>query len=276
MKPGIYSGVSFDAYKAWNAVNNSLLKYFAFKSPAHAKWYLDNGRPETEALAFGSAVDCYLLEPSRFAVEYHVAPKCDKRTKEGKAIWAEFSATLREGQQVIDEEQMAAIQAIYAAVKDSQAMRLIQGGKAQECLVWEDKETGLLCKARLDYLQSDFPIITDVKTTRDCSPHEFAGDIYKYGYYQQAAFYAMGYEALTGRSPFIAIFAIEKEPPYVAAAYQIGERTIEAGKIAARAALKQYAKCMAENSWPPYSPKITMLEMSGWALQRCGVHTFNL
>lgn len=275
---GLHYDVSFEEYRSWDAVNNSVLKLLTDQSPAHAKQYMDEGRPDTPALMFGRAADCYLLEPGRFMEQYAIAPVCDKRTKEGKSKWAEFESKLKPDQDYIGAEEYARIIQIYNMVSGSTAMRLIKGGFSQVCCVWKDTKTGLLCKARFDYLQPDIPMITDLKTTRSANPERFAKDMFTYGYYQQAGFYCMGYRAVTGDAmdPPYAIFAIEKEPPFVSSAFELGMYTIEAGKLAARRALDKYAQCLETGKWPAYVDKITILEMPQWALQMAGIGTHNL
>lgn len=273
---GLHEGIPFEVYSQWDAVNNSVLKIFSdnHKCPAHAKEYLDNGRKDTPALKIGRAIDCYLLEPGRWFDSYAVLPEMDRRTKEGKAAFAEFEASLTNNQEIISQSDFEKITAIYQAVSKSRALRLIQGGKSQICAVWQDKETGLLCKARYDYYQEDIPMITDVKSTSDASPDGFAYDLYKYGYYQQAGFYAMGHEVLTGFPACFVIFAVEKEPPYVHGAYDIGMSTIEAGQNAARAALRKYKICVETGQWPLFSDKITMLDMPRHLLEKSGVNPY--
>lgn len=278
MKPGIYFDMRFEDYQAIDAVNNSVLKILSDerRCPAHAKEYIDNGRPDTPALEFGRAMDAYILEPLRFFELYAVCPKCDKRTKEGKAVYAEFEAKLHEGQEIINQDNYEKIIQTGASIINSQAMRLIRGGKSQVVAVWKDEATGLLCKGRWDYYQEDIPMITDLKSTSDCSPDGFAYDLFKYGYFQQAGFYCMAHEVLTGIDSCFAIFAIEKEPPYVHSSFDLGVKTIEAGKNAARAALQKYKTCVESGQWPMYSDQIVMLEMPKFALEIHGINQFQM
>jgi hypothetical protein len=278
IKPGIYEGILFSDYQEWDAINNSGLKILTdpTKCPAHCKHYLLNGRPDTPALKFGRALDAYILEPLRFMEIYSVMPDADGRTKAGKAIKAEFEAKLKPGQEIICENDYAKIQEIYSFVSGSRAIRLIRDGKSQVCLVWEDKTTGLLCKARLDYLNVDIPMITDLKSAADCSPLGFGWAIYRFMYYQQLGFYAMGYKAVTGDEPNMAIFAIEKEQPYVHAAYELGDKTIETGKKAARKALTIYKECLDSGQWPMHSDQIEILDMPLAALEKAGYSPYEL
>ena len=65
------------------------------KSPKHFKASQDDATDEEEsnALVFGSLFHCVTLEPEKIASEYAVMPKgIDKRTKEGKALFADWHA----------------------------------------------------------------------------------------------------------------------------------------------------------------------------------------
>jgi hypothetical protein len=119
-------------------------------------------------------------------------------------------------------------------------------------------------------------MITDLKSTQDASPDGFGYDVFKYAYYQQAGFYCMGHEVLTGDDPCFAIFAIEKEEPYVHTSFELGMKTIEAGKNAARKALAKYKECKESGVWPMYSDKVLMLDMPAWAIQKNGVNEYQM
>ena len=278
IKPGIYEGILFSDYQDWDAINNSALKILTdpTKCPAHCMYYLLNGRPDTPALKFGRALDAYILEPLRFMEIYSVMPDADGRTKAGKAIKAEFEKNLKPGQEIVAEKDYAAILEIYSLVSGSRAIRLIRDGKSQVSIAWEDKRTGLLCKARLDYLNESIPMITDLKSAADCSPLGFGWAIYRFMYYQQLGFYAMGYKALTNDEPNMAIFAIEKEKPYVHASYELGDKTIETGKKAAHKALTIYKECLDSGQWPMHSDEIEILEMPLAALEKAGYSPYEL
>jgi hypothetical protein len=276
--PGIYYNITFAQYQAIDAVNNSILKILSDErqSPAHAFHYIKNGRPDTPALKIGRAIDAHILEPLRFFELYAVCPECDKRTKEGKATYQEFEMSRQPEQELISQRDYEKIIQIYNSVINSQAMRLIEGGKSQVVAVWQDKTTGLLCKARYDYYQKDIPMITDLKSTQDSSPDGFGYDVFKYSYFQQAGFYCMGHEVLTGCEPCFAIFAIEKEEPFVHTSFELGMKTIEAGKNAARKALVKYKQCKDSGVWPMFSDKVLMLDIPVWALEKNGINKYQI
>ena len=97
------------SYELSPAVNKSTL-WEMRKSPLHY-WHLmhDTPKPDTPAMKFGRAVHKRILEPVEFSADYAVAPVCDRRTKEGKAIWAELQES---GKEIISAEDMETIEAM--------------------------------------------------------------------------------------------------------------------------------------------------------------------
>ena len=75
------------------------------KSPAHLREYLDHPHMPTPAMAFGTAVHTFVLEQERFADEFVVAEKFDRRTKEGKEAAARFEEA-NQGKALITSEEM--------------------------------------------------------------------------------------------------------------------------------------------------------------------------
>jgi exodeoxyribonuclease VIII len=275
-QPGIYTEISFEDYVQINAVNNSLLKIMVDQSPAHAKWYAENGRPETQALAFGSAADCYILEPSLFAKKYVMMPKDEdgKEYHKNTKVYKEFAKNQRpEVEGILKQSELEDIISISNCMEGSEAMALLRGGVSQLVLIWVDEPTGLTCKARLDYWNEQLHCITDLKTTRNAKPEEFAKDIFKFKYYQQAAFYLDGFCSATGEeiAPSFVFFATEKVEPYVHNALELGELSLTAGRASYRSALDRYAKCLKDDKWPMYREEVTMIEMPDWALAKVGV-----
>jgi len=274
-EPGIYTGVPFTEYHSWEAANNSLLKIIADKSPLHARAYMDFPPEPTPAFVFGRAQHCLVLEPKKFEAEYVVAPKCDRRTKDGKALWEAFEKNAN-GKEIVTYQDYATMCEITKAIKGQVISRCIEGGEAEVCVVWVDKRTGMLCKARADYAHRGQAIIIDMKTTTDASPVAFAKAVANYRYLQQAAFYSDGWKEATEILPAFVFLPVEKEYPYAAAAYQVTDEDIEAGRNMYRKALKIYAECVKTNTWPGYGGSVEMLDMPDWWRKQHGVHQFNL
>lgn len=272
MKAGIHYNISNSDYHASKGVSKSRLDVLA-RSPAHyfAK-YLDKDNPKkdepTAAMIAGTLAHCAILEPDEFGLRYVVLPTgLDRRTKEGKAAFAELEAS---GKEVILEDQYKTAQRQAASVcRLPDIAMALEKGRAEVSAYWTDEKTGLLCKCRPDLVYSceAGDILLDVKTTKDASPREFSRSIANYRYDVQAAFYSDGYALASGRRVLAFIFvAVESEYPHLAAAYQIDEASIMAGREKYRRDLETLKNCHERNEWPGYSTAIEPISLPAWAM----------
>lgn len=266
--PGIYYDVPFADYVEINAVNHSLLHTLETKSPLHARYQRENPTPNTPALLVGRAAHSLILEPATFDQYWVVAPDVDRRTKAGKEEWSACVEGAA-GRGILTAGDYESIREMADAIQSQRLHKLVRTGKAEVVLVWDDDETGLRCKGRLDYLhQTRGLFVIDFKTTDDAGEEAFAHSIQKWGYHSQAAFYCMGCEALLGQTPGYTWLVAEKHPPYAVAAYQIQAGTLNAGSDFCRRAMRRYAHCLEADQWPGYPDDVLPIEMPKWAIDR--------
>jgi methylphosphotriester-DNA--protein-cysteine methyltransferase len=267
--PGIYAGIPFDTYRAWDAVNQSFLKTMLSHSPAHAMHERDNPT-STAALALGSLVHAMLLEPDTVADNFIVIPECDRRTTEGKAIYAAFLARKRPSQVEVKAGEWEKAEAMVAICTNHPTATewLADAEEREVCIVWNDAATGLRCKARLDGITQRLygHGILDIKTTADASADSFSKSIYNYGYHMQAAFYRDALRSLELTPAEFRIIAIESSAPYQTACYELSETAIELGAVEIRKALDLYATCRESGNWPGYESQT--LDLPYWAYSR--------
>lgn len=236
------------------------------RSPLHF-WnrYLNPNRvpePPTAAMVIGSALHTRVLEPHLFDDEYAVAPQCDRRTKEGKMIWADFEAEA-EGKTLLKAEDAMQINAMAEAVRRHPAARVLlnKAGKAEQSYFWTDDETGEKCKCRPDWHTEDRRIIVDVKTTEDGSPGKFLrSSVLQWRYHVQAAFYMQG----VPEAELFVFAVVEKKPPFATVVYTLPAKLVERGLEEARADLRLIAECRAANKWPSYSEEVYELPLPKW------------
>lgn len=265
-----------DQYHSHSAVGHSGLVRI-MRSPAHYQQYVSNPPSPTPAMEFGTAAHTAILEPDRFGQTYVVAPKFDRRTKEGKAQ-AEAWEAANTGKTALTADQMDAIQKMVANIKaHNGAAGLLANGLAEMSGFWIDQETGIECKCRPDFLSMggspfDGNIdriagIVDVKTCTDASADGFARSIATLGYDVQAAFYQDGLKALTGRTIPFYFVAVEKDAPYAVACYKASDEVIEIGRAKYRAALQLLKWCRDNDQWPGYQPngEIEEINLPRWA-----------
>jgi len=275
MEPGIYSGIENEEYHKGPGLSSSDLKLLA-RSPLHYKTAKETPHKETDAMRLGTAVHCAVLEPERFNQEYVAAPDgIDRRTKAGKAQWAELETT---GKIVLSSEDAQTVQGIADSLKrHSTASKLFTGGVAEQSCYWNqtvyyaDTSAEILCKCRPDYIKdiAGGYVIVDLKTTLDAREKPFRGRAYwDLGYHLSAAHYFTGLTAIRGTPPQAFIFlAVEKEPPYAVNVFQSGRDFLEEGWAEAEVLYKVFAACMASGKWPGYPDVIRELNLP-WGAER--------
>ena len=266
MEPGRYSKMSNHDYHAGPGLSKSGMDRLAM-SPEHYRSYLVEPREETKALRVGSALHKLTLEPDTFGDEFAVAPHADRRTKEGKAVYAAFEAESA-GKMVLsfDEHDLASKMARSIRTRKLPAAAIGAPGEAEVSLFWKDPSFGTLCKCRPDYLRDD-GLVIDIKTTEDARLSRFERSAETYRYYVQAAFYIQGAEAVTGeRVKDFLFIVVEKSPPFAVACYFADAEMIFAGHEEVRRCLALYEECEASGVWPGYPEEIIPLSRPRWAM----------
>ena len=244
-------------YEAIPALSYSGMKELA-RSPAHYKSWLTDKREETKALRIGKAVHCAFLQPDLWAKTYKAIPKCDRRTKEGKAVYEAFLDSKKDGDIALPfEEYELATEVAQAAERISDAHIVRTGAWAETPLTAKDCKTPI--KGIPDLIDGD-GWIYDLKTTDDATERAVLRTILQYGYHIQAAHYlTLASAHVDGIKGFRLIF-VEKEKPYAGAVYEIAGDLLELGRKTAAALYQTYDKCVAEDNWPGLPSHVTKLD----------------
>jgi hypothetical protein len=239
-------------YHATDCVSRSALELFRKSKRRYWAKYIARTLIEEPgpALQLGSLVHTLVLEPELAGLQYAVAPKCDRRTKEGKAAWADFVAGA-DGREVVDEATWEQAQAVAGAVRDNPvaARLLAMEGPVEESRFWLHTQTGRGCKSRPDKIIPEQNLIVDLKTTRDATPEGFARAAATYGYARQAAWYSLGEEMLTGRRPKMVFIAVETAPPYEVGVYELSDADVDRGLGQVSAAMLALDACLNSGEW---------------------------
>jgi hypothetical protein len=147
----------------------------------------------------------------------------------------------------------------------------LTAGKPEQTMVWQDAQTGVWCRARIDWLHDDLSAIDDLKTTtRSAHPEAFAKNLYSYGCDVQAAFYLRGidkmpYEIGQRLAPTRwRWIVVETSPPYGLSVVEPGPAVLELADAKVDAALKLWAECLERDSWPGYPTRVATAELPAW------------
>ena len=241
----------------------------ARRSGEHLKYKKTGPKIEpTQAMKFGSAFHALSLEPELFENEFIYKPDTTSkfwlRTKEGIA-WKQDQEEA--GRTVLSLEDKANLEGMMQSLNNCNPAKklLSSSGKAEQSFLWTDKETGLGCKCRPDYLLVDGGTIVDVKTTMDASYRGFLKSISNFRYHVQAGWYLHGLEQATGIRPERFIFiAVEKTAPYGVGVYEADTYMIVNGYDTAREDLAKIAKWKEEDLYPGYCNDIQQISLPPW------------
>lgn len=282
-EPGIYENVPFEEYLAWDAISNSRLN-IARRSLAHFK--AGGSAKSTKSLTLGSLVHCGRLEPLELAKQYAVMPSYEndpenittsgdrsysKGTKYVRSKVEAFTAA-NAGKKIVDaatyEEMMGIVRSLHAHPVASHYLNC--GGPVEWSIVWDDAESGLRCKARLDKFAIEHRAVVDLKTytAQDGGKHpveKFCRSIVDWGYHRQMAHYVEA--AHWARSNYRAsavIVAVETSAPYCVMAAPISDEWLEIGRQERSELMRKVADAYDRDEWPGYeSPEAW--ECPSWA-----------
>lgn len=268
---GLLSTEPAATYHAARAVSFSKLEDFRHR-PAyfHRRHILRAIEGEkSDAFTFGAAFHCAVLEgPDAFRRQFMVAPKFDRRTKEGKAAAARFDEEAQAvGATLIDEESAALVLRLADAVlANSTAAELLTapGVLTEATLRTPMVRLGpfqLQCRADAVNFTNQceraagVPYLVDVKTCNDLN--EWKRQFHSYGYYRQAAFYREVIrtvaDSLGGNVvPIQRVFfiAVEKSEPHGCEVFEPDPLALDTGLAEVGADLRHLADCHREGVWP--------------------------
>lgn len=308
LQDGAYPNIPFVEYLAWPFVNHSRLTLFK-KTPLHAREAMLHPEASTSDQTFGQLAHASTLQPSEFSRLYICfdewlktedgmaanakfrairdlrmsrgelqKDEYDRRTTEGKQLWADFENACQ-GRILVSLTESSRIRSMIASVQsNATASQLIygEGGQSELSIIWTDEETGERCKSRLDRATSiaGYAVIPDLKTSDDASESGFSRSCVTYNYASQGAMYVDGITTLGKKIPMLARdwrflhVVVEHHAPFAVATYELDDAAIGTGRIQYREWLRRYAECKASGEWPGYPDGIMPLSLPRWAVDK--------
>lgn len=252
---------------------------------------------DTKAFQFGRAFHSLLLEPDEFQNLYRVmdADTCEKIFHEIKSAgykskskaqymqcesYKEMSETGARGftssaaykawiaddpdREVISAEDHESMRRmVIALMNNPDVAETLEGTNLKDCeatALWAYKiPSGVefQLKARFDILCVDDALI-DAKTCRTVSWRRFRGDVDRFGYDIQAAFYLDAAKAVGHERKRFGFLAQEKTPPFLNCIHWMPDDWVKYARRKYRTTLSEIAENIRLNDWP--NPPSTVLE----------------
>lgn len=143
-------------------------------------------------------------------------------------------------------------------------------GYGEQVIAW--REDTMWCRQMIDWLNADYSIFADYKTTQMCAAADVLGrQMASAGWPIQAAMADRGLNVLDpdGKDNRIYLFVVQEDtPPYALNVVEISKDVMMLGAKRLDIAVRMWRKAFADNRWPGYPPRIVTPEMPSWAEQQ--------
>ncbi|MEU6496411.1 PD-(D/E)XK nuclease-like domain-containing protein [Streptomyces sp. NPDC046984] len=267
-EPGVYD-MSNETYHAhrYALSSSGARKLLPPSCPAIFRYEQDHPQPPKKVFDIGNAAHKLVLGQGPKLV------KIDAEEWRTNAVKADVKAVRDAGNIPLKPSEHETVHAMADALRRHPVASLLfdpERGTPERSLFWRDDKTGVMRRARLDWLpnpRSGRLIIPDYKTCRSANPEKLAKDIDEYGYHQQDDWYRSACRSL-GIADDDAAFVFvcqEKTAPYVITVVEVNATSRRIGAARNRRALETFAQCTASGYWPGYSDDIEHLSLPPWA-----------
>lgn len=251
-----------------------------------SRWLAGIEADETKATEWGTLIDGLVLDSENFRRRFAVTPE-QYSGKAGPKPWNWNATECKNWRFAMEEAGLTVVkhsdytkaeEAVSRLLGEDDINELLHGQKQVMCIgEFEDADTGLVIpvKCLIDIaptINGEFnQSLADLKTCCDASSKAWARAVFDRDYHTQAAMHLDLYNAATGeqRQEFRHILQ-ENYPPYQTAKRLLSSEFVSMGRSKYVNALKFYAKCLKENSWPDYDQMSRQID--GWAITEPDVH----
>lgn len=280
--PGVYSNdeLSNEDYHAMSALSSTGAKVLALQSAYHYRYQRENPSEPTPSMRLGTAVHTGVLEPDKFKASVVAVPadapqrptsaqrnakKPSESTLASIAWWNDFEKRTA-GKLVLSADEFERAQHMIASVqRHDHAMALLEDGRTELSLLWQDGAYDVPCRCRFDFFGNNM-VAADLKTTVDASPEGFARQAANLAYHLSAAFYWSGAEAVLNESPRAWFWiCVENVAPYATAVYACEMDALRAGMRLVNVAMGRFRVARRSKYWDAY-PGVKPLKFPRYAL----------
>lgn len=265
--PGVYQLTAEQYHARPELSSTGARKLLPPSCPALFAYDREHGEPTKRVWEIGSAAHKLILGVGPKLV---LVDKARWDTNEVKAKLADIRAAGNIPLKLADYEQIRAMAKALGEHPFAGQLFKPGTGEPEQALIWQDKETGVPCRALLDWLPYSVSggrlVVPDYKSAASAEPGKFARAMADHGYHVQLAWYLAGVRALGLGDERAAglLVAQEKTPPYLVTVVQPDPTAMRMGEIRMREALRLYAECSASGRWHGYADDVVLAELPPW------------
>lgn len=270
-EPGLHPDLSAEEYHAQRTSLSSTGARRILQAPALFRYEQDHPQPRKDTFDFGTAAHRLVLGDGPELVVVEASDWRTKAAREEREL-----AALAGGVALLaaDYERVTDMADAIRRHPIASALFAPGSGRPEQSLFWRDEPTGIMRRARVDWLPNRRDgrlIVPDYKTTVSAHPEAIARSVETYGYHQQAAWYLDGIRALDldEKPAFLLVFQ-EKTAPYLITVVELDMVALRIGAAKNRRALDTYRSCVESGQWPGYVPdhEPFYLSLPPWATNR--------
>ena len=257
LKPGIYN-LSDEEYSALEAERWSEVSKVA-DCPANYIHTINNrNRESTSSQGLGTLTHSMVLTPEELESHFYRAEKVDKRTKAGKAAWAEMLEKAGD-RELIDGKVWDHAAALNDSVRRAMGKDLPEWSEGRKEIAVLGSMYDMAAKCKIDLVlnaTSDRgPEVWDLKTTRDLSPRAFRNACHKYNYYGQIVSYTRLLKQFEPGAQVGGIIAVQTAAPYLTHVLRFSEEACKLGAWQCDKAWSELSwwKSKDPDTWPGYN-----------------------
>lgn len=260
-EPGIYNLPAkvyhSDPVRGGSLSSTGARKLLSPSCPAKFKHWRDIGEEPNRTFDFGHAAHQRVLGAGPpltviDAADYKSKPARDAR-----------DAAYAAGEVPVLPHELETVDAMAAVIRNhAYAGPLFDParGRAEQTLVAQDPETGVMCRALLDMLHNGLSrrgvfLIPDYKTGKSAAPEDLPRVMHQHGYHQQLDWYIdlVRWTGAAGDAPIAGLLVVqEKDPPYLISIAQPDPNALGVARTRNRYAREVYRWCVENDRWPGY------------------------
>jgi hypothetical protein len=248
----IIDDMSMSQYRSEAGLSKHQFDNF-LQSPAYYKYKLEQEWKPSREMVLGTLLHSWVLEGN---TDWAVGPQVDRRTKAGKEEWQVF-CEMNINKEVVTVDEAARLEA--AGSKAMKMLKHLSNLTIEASMFWE--RGGVQCKGRPDLIWHDYKddkvCIVDLKTTSDF--FRFPSKFWQFGYDLQAAWYAYGYERITGIEADFRFLVVDMEAPHFCQWMEMDEAAWTYANQRIDSQLQSFKLLQELDEWPEPSEEVRLL-----------------